>query len=180
MDVNDAVALIRDAVGVGTIGVWADLGAGTGTFTRALARILDAGSTIYAVEHDASAVAALRKLASESPTRVIPVRADFTRQLELPGLGDALLDGILLANSLHFVRDAEHVLMQLAQSVRVGGRVVVVEYDRRARSRWVPYPIDALHWPQLAAAAGLADAAVTATRPSAYAGVLYAGAATRV
>lgn len=178
MDVNDAVALIRDAVG-GRAGVWADLGAGAGTFTRALARILDPPSTIFAVDHDASSLTALRALAAESATRIVPVRADFTREFDFPGLGDALLDGILLANSLHFVRDAERVLTQLAQRVRVGGRVVVVEYDRRERSRWVPYPIDAAHWPELADAAGLAGAVVTATLPSVYAGVLYTGVAMR-
>ena len=178
MDVDDAVALIRDAVGVGA-GVWADLGAGTGTFTRALARILDRTSTIYAVDSDAESVTALRALAAQSATRIVPVRADFTRPIEIAGFADTPLDGILLANSLHFVRDAARVLTQLARRVRVGGRVVVVEYDRRERSRWVPYPIDAAHWPGLAAAAGLAGAVVTATLPSVYAGVLYAGVATR-
>jgi SAM-dependent methyltransferase len=178
MDVNDAVALIRDAVGSAT-GVWADLGAGTGTFTRALARILDAGSTIYAVDDDVNAVAALRELAATSPTRIIPVRANLTRSLEFPGLGAQLLDGLLFANSLHFMPDNERVLMQLARRVRVGGRVIVVEYDRRLPSRWVPYPIHASHWPKLATSAGLTGAAVTVTRPSAYAGVLYVGVATR-
>ena len=180
MDVNDAAELIRDAVGVGGgIGIWADLGAGTGTFTRALARILDAGSTIYAVDDDAGAVTALRAWAPRTTARVIAVKADFTQPLQLPGLDGALVDGILLANSLHFVRDAANVLKQLTQHVRVGGRIVVVEYDRRAPSRWVPYPIHASQWPRLAAAAGLTDAAVTAMRPSAYSGVLYAGAARR-
>ena len=107
------------------------------------------------------------------------MKADFTQPFQLPGLDGALLDGILLANALHFVRDAESVLKQLAQCVRVGGRIVVVEYDRRGPSRWVPYPIHASQWPRLAAAAGLTDAAVTATRPSAYSGVLYAGVAKR-
>src|SRR5512143_2464105 len=146
MDVNDAVELIRDAVGGGDgTGVWADLGAGTGTFTRALARILDAGSTIYAVDDDASAVVALRAWATTT-ARVIAVKADFRQPLDLPGLGAALLDGILLANALHFVADAERVLTRLAQRVRAGGRIVVVEYDRRAPGPWVPYPIHASRW----------------------------------
>lgn len=179
MDVNDAVALIGDAVGTNA-GVWADLGAGTGTFTRALARLLGAKSTIYAIDHDASSMAALRSLAAKSPVRIIPVRADFTHPLDLPGLGEELLDGILLANSLHFVRDADRVLSELAARVRAGGRVVVVEYDRRERSRWVPYPIDASRWPELAEGAGLSGAVVTATLPSVYAGVLYAGFAMRL
>jgi SAM-dependent methyltransferase len=178
MNVNDAVALIRDAIGDAS-GIWADLGAGTGTFTRALARLLGADSTIYAVDGDVTAGAAHRALAATSPTRIVPVHADFTRPFELPELGETLLDGMLLANSLHFVPSAEVVLSQLVRRVRVGGRVVVVEYDRRAPGRWVPHPIDASGWPRLATSAGLVHAAITATRPSAYAGALYAGVALR-
>jgi SAM-dependent methyltransferase len=179
MEINEAVDLIRDAVG-DSRGVWADLGAGTGTFTRALAQTLGVGSTIYAVDDDATAVAALRPLAARSQVRIIPVKADFRRVLDLPQLGAGLLDGVLLANSLHFVRDAQRVLTQLVERLRDGGRVVLVEYDRRAPSRWVPFPIDASEWPRLAASAGLSGATVTATKPSAYSGVLYAGFAVRI
>ena len=178
MEINDAVELIRDAVGE-RAGVWADLGAGTGTFTRALLQLLGDGSTIYAVDDDDDAIAALRAWAVASRNRIVPVHGDFTRDVELPGLGDAPLDGILLANALHFVRDARSVLTRLTQRLRPGARVVVVEYDRRAPSRWVPYPIDASRWPQLATAAGLVQPAITATRPSNYAGMLYAGVAMR-
>jgi SAM-dependent methyltransferase len=178
MEIHDAIDLLRDAVGH-RHGVWADLGAGTGTFTRALAETLGTGSTIYAVDDDPSAVRALRELSETSSRRVVAVRADFTRALELPGLADDLLDGILLANALHFVRDAGAVLAGLVERLRCGGRVVVVEYDRRAPSRWVPYPIPMSRWPALALSAGLTGATVTGTRPSAYQGILYAGAATK-
>jgi SAM-dependent methyltransferase len=182
MEINDAIELIRDAAG-GTTGVWADLGAGTGTFTRALLSVLGAGSTVYAVDDNASAARALRELSTSSTgnRRVIVVKADFTHALDLPGLaaGGAVLDGILLANALHFVRDAERVLSSLVEDVRPGGRVIVVEYDRRAASRWVPYPIPASRWPQLAESAGLSKPVITATRPSAYSGILYAGMAMR-
>ena len=182
MKIVDAVEMIRDAVGGGA-GVWADLGAGTGTFTRALTKVLDAGSTVYAVDDDARAVHALRELSSAKAgeVRVIAVKADFTRSLDLhrAGQGRAQLDGILLANALHFVRDAEGVLSGLAQHLRPGGRVVVVEYDRREASQWVPFPIPATRWPALATAAGLTDPSITATRPSSYSGILYTGAARR-
>jgi SAM-dependent methyltransferase len=90
-----------------------------------------------------------------------------------------VLDGILLANALHFVRDGQAVLERLVERLRPGGRVVLVEYDRRAASRWVPFPIPASGWPALAVAAGLAGARITATRPSEYQGILYVGAATK-
>lgn len=182
MDIHDAIELIRDAVG-GRTGVWADLGAGTGTFTQALTEVLDTGSTVYAVDDKASAVSALRELAASRSgnARVIAVKADFTRPLELVGSanGRVQLDGILLANALHFVRDAERVLSTLVEDVRPGGRVIIVEYDRREGGRWVPYPIPASRWPQLAESAGLVHPTITATRPSLYSGTLYAGVATR-
>jgi len=179
MEIHDAIELLRDAVG-SSRGVWADLGAGAGTFTQALADLLGPGSSIYAVDDDASSVRSLGVLANASRVRVIPVKADFTRPLEFPGLDDRLLDGILLANSLHFVRDAQGVLGKLVERMRAGGRVIVVEYDRRAASRWVPYPIPASRWPDLASAAGLTGATITATRPSAYQGTIYVGAATKL
>jgi len=182
MKIVDAVELIRDAVGGGA-GVWADLGAGTGTFTRALTKVVGAGSTVYAVDQDTSAVRALRELSlpSSDDVQVLAMNADFTHPLDLhaSGRGSDELDGILLANALHFVRDAEEVLARLVRHLRPGGRVVVVEYDRRDASEWVPYPIPLAHWPRLAASAGLTGARITATRPSSYAGVLYAAVAIR-
>jgi len=182
MNLSDAVELIRAAVGDGA-GIWADLGAGTGTFTRALTQLLGPGSTVYAVDDDASAVRALRELeaARANDVQVIAMKADFTRPLTLPrtARNRVQLDGILLANALHFAHDAEAVLAALVPHVRIGGRVVVVEYDRREASQWVPFPIPASQWPQLAASAGLTEPRITATRPSAYAGILYTGVATR-
>ena len=180
MEIQEAVDLLRDAAGAST-GIWADLGAGTGTITLAMAEHLGAGSIIYAVDADANAVHALGELPAVGETRIVPVKGDFTRPLELPrlGSGGTPLDGVLMANALHFVRDATGVLSQLVQRVRSGGRVIVVEYDRRGASRWVPHPIPAASWPALAAAAGLTDAAITATRPSMYSGILYVGSATR-
>jgi SAM-dependent methyltransferase len=177
MEHRDAVALISAAVGRSS-GVWADLGAGTGTFTRALAALLSAGSRIYAVDRDERAVAALRSLQVRG-VEIIPVRADFATFDLRTALGATQLDGVLLANALHFVRNPDDVLRAILRHVRPGGRFVIVEYDRRARSRWVPFPIAADDLGELAAHAGLVNLSVTATRPSAYAGLLYAAAAER-
>jgi len=179
MENQEAIDLLRDAVGKST-GIWADLGAGTGTFTLALAELLR-GGTIYAVDDDATAVRALGDLPAVGDTRIIPIKADFTRPLELPSLEGSRrpLDGLLIANALHFVRDPTGVLSRLVQKLRTGGRVIVVEYDQRRASRWVPHPIPAARWPTLAAAAGLVETTITATRPSMYSGILYVGAATR-
>ena len=169
MDHREATELIADAVGHGS-GVWADIGAGTGTFTRALRSLLHPGSRVYAVDNDAAAITALRKIGND----VIAIRADFSKSLELP---EAPVDGMLFANSLHFVPDAGAALKRLVTLVKPRGRVVVVEYDRRSENPWVPHPIGSDRWPDLAAAAGLVNPRVTARRKSMYAGELYVASA---
>jgi SAM-dependent methyltransferase len=119
--------------------------------TRALLDLLGSGARVYAVDRDATALAAIDLWPSGVRANVTPVVADLARPFELPGLGDSLLDGALFANTLHFIRDAEDVLARLVSLVKPGGRVVFVEYDRRAPSRWVPYPIPSARLPVLAA-----------------------------
>ena len=177
MRVDDAAALIRPAV-ARPGGVWADLGAGAGTFSRALAALLGAGGTVYAVDRDRRALATLgtgSDVAAGTAT-LVPVVADFTAPLALPAL-----DGALLANALHFVADADQpaVLGRVAALLRPGGALVLVEYDRRAASRWVPYPVSHARFAALAATAGLSEPVLIGERPSAYGGVLYAAVARR-
>jgi ubiquinone/menaquinone biosynthesis C-methylase UbiE len=175
MNTRDATALLAGAVAQRG-GTWADLGAGDGTFTRALADLLGPESRIYAVDRDASAVGEIERWAARNAPNVVPVVADFTRELDLPGLGQTQLDGMLLANALHFIRDTERVLARLAERVRPGGRVVIIEYDRRAATPWVPYPIPTARLPGLAASVGLSTPTITATRRSMFGGILYVAA----
>lgn len=179
MNTNEAVELIAGAV-PRRPGTWADVGAGDGTFTQALAQLLGPGSRIYAIDRDARAFAALEAWARKEAVGVIPVKADFARPFDLPGVAQPSLNGILLANSLHFVADAAPVLGRLVRLVRPGGRVVLVEYDRRTVSRWVPYPIPAARVTALLASAGLSAPVIVATRPSVFGGVLYVAAADRL
>jgi ubiquinone/menaquinone biosynthesis C-methylase UbiE len=179
MKTAEAVALIERAVR-GRGSAWWDLGAGDGTFTRALAEILGSQSTIVAVDRDAHAIAGLKQWSEKSAPNVYPVLADFTQTEELRARKHRPPDGMLLANSLHFVSDADDALARLVAMLRPRGRVVLVEYDRRAASKWVPYPVPVDRLPSLAAAAGLSEPVVVATRPSRYQGTIYAAWADRL
>jgi SAM-dependent methyltransferase len=156
-------------------GVWADLGAGNGTFTRALADLVGPASQIFAVDRDVEAVKSLTRWAPSAPCKIVPVVSDFALSFELPVT--TAFDGMLFANSLHYVKDAGRVLARLVTWLKPGGRMVLVEYDRRRANRWVPHPIPASKFPGLATAAGLTSPAVLATRPSIYQGELYVGVA---
>ena len=180
MNVNEAAQLLGTAVPANTGDTWADLGAGEGTFTLALARLLGASARVFAVDRDQRALGELERRAVEDEIRnhITPVIADFTVPFEPPGERTLRLDGMLFANSLHFVRNPDVVLNRLVQWLRPGARVVFVEYDRRPASRWVPYPVDAERLPAICAAAGLTKPVVTASRPSEYGGELYVAFAT--
>jgi len=175
LNISDAVTLIEKAVPLPT-NTWADIGAGDGTFTRALVRLIGDNARVFAIDRDARALASLRHWAEREGANVAPVKADFTQRLELP----EPVDGMIIANALHFVRDAEVVLGRLVRLVRPGGRVVIIEYDRRSASQWVPFPISSSRLAELTAVAGLSEPTITATRPSAYGGTLYVAATDRI
>ena len=170
MEQAEAIELIRGAVDEGTGGTWADLGAGAGTFTLALASLLGPDGLVYAVDHDGSALRRLSRAAGSEGAQIRTVVGDFTRQLDLPRL-----NGVIAANALHYVRydDQPRVLGDIAASVDPPGAIVIVEYERREANRWVPYPIRFEPLRALARTVGLPDPVLLATRPSRYSGSIY-------
>ena len=149
---------------------WLDLGCGTGTFTRALAELLPPGSAIMAVDRDETALRAVP--AMHNGVRITALNAEV--QDPLPGS----MDGVLLANLLHFVEGKEALLARIAQ---VAPTVVLVEYDTSRRLiPWVPVPLPRGQAVALFAKAGFAEAVQLGERPSRYGnGPLYAMAFTR-
>ena len=167
MEQSEMVALIRGGV-PRPGGVWADLGAGTGNFSWALAELIGPQGAIYAVDRDGKAIRRLyERIALGDPgAKIIPLQADFTRALDLPRL-----DGVLLANALHFIRDQPAALALAAGYLRPGGHLLLVEYDLRAPLPWTPFPNSFARFQDLAAAAGLAPPVEIGRRVSPSSGV---------
>jgi ubiquinone/menaquinone biosynthesis C-methylase UbiE len=176
MNESDAMDLLRPAVAPAPGAHWADLGAGTGTFTRALAALLGPDAHLYPLDADGRALRSIRAWADKTPDgpRIRILHGDFTRRMPLPPL-----DGIVMANALHFVRDQAAALALAASYLRPGGRLVVIEYENRPASRWVPHPVSSARFAELAADAGLTPPRVVARRPSAYGGEMYVAMAVR-
>jgi ubiquinone/menaquinone biosynthesis C-methylase UbiE len=114
---------------------WADLGAGTGLFTKALASLLPAGSTLLAIDRDASALNRIDGIPKE--VQLIKKQDDFTQT----DFGSQLFDGLLMANSFHFVADHKEFLHRMKRSLKPDARIIFVEYDMDSPNTWVPYPI---------------------------------------
>ncbi|UCC89200.1 MAG: class I SAM-dependent methyltransferase [Anaerolineales bacterium] len=156
----------------GTAGTWADLGCGDGIFTAALVTLLQPGSEIYAVDKNRRALESLARNFAESYPQAQPhlVLADFTRPLALPAL-----DGLLMANSLHFVEQKRRLLARLVSLLEPGGRLIVVEYNTRKGNVAVPKPLDAAGFLALAQEVGLHQVSILAKIPSSFLGEMYAG-----
>ncbi len=135
MDIKDAIALIRHTPAhAGAPAVWADLGCGAGMFTYALAHLLETGSTIYAFDKEQPRLA---NLPNPGQVHIKPEQLDFLED-DLPVSG---LDGILMANSLHYVPRKPAFIDKIARHLLPDGAFLIVEYETSRANPWVPYPV---------------------------------------
>jgi ubiquinone/menaquinone biosynthesis C-methylase UbiE len=166
---TELIGLLREGIN-SQGGQWADLGAGEGAFTLALAELLGPGAHITAVDRDGGALSRLsEEMGRRYPATELDVLiADFRRPLALAGL-----DGVVMANSLHFLRDKRDVLAALRAMLRPGGRLIVVEYGADRGNPWVPHPFSYPRWETMAADAGFERTRLLGTVPSRYLGSMY-------
>jgi len=143
---------------------WCDLGCGSGMFTTALAQLLAAGSTIHAVDLD-------RRALAEIPDQYDGVEIQkILRDLQSPDLRLPPVDGILMANVLHFIREQRLFLRRL---LSVTDRFLIVEYERSKPSQWGPYPVGFERLRELFGEAGVEHVEKLTTRPSRFGGAMY-------
>jgi len=160
---------------VGPGETWLELGSGTGAFTLALAAVLGPRGTIHSIDQDRGALRAQAAAVGGQfgAVRLDQRTADFTRPLGFSGM-----DGVLMANSLHFVRDKAPVLALVRSYLAPGGRFVLVEYDADRGNHWVPHPISYTTWLAVAPAAGFTGARLLGRVPSRFLNAIYASVAT--
>lgn len=114
MELQDAIKLIEGLGEKKTKETWADLGCGSGLFTYALAHLLPPESLIYAVDKSSFA---LEQLPNPNLVTIQKQQLDFVNT----PLNFKESDGILMANSLHFVRDKITFLAKLRPCLKKRG-----------------------------------------------------------
>jgi ubiquinone/menaquinone biosynthesis C-methylase UbiE len=172
MNHHDHVALLRRGIPQKG-GVWADLGAGGGAFTLALADLIGDTGTIYAVDRDQGALRRLAR-AMQDGFPIVTLHclaADFERPLQLPPL-----DGIVMANSLHFIRHKEGTLARVRGYLKPTGRLLLVEYDTDQGNMWVPHPLSYSTWARYSLENGFTHTELLATYPSRFLREIYSAA----
>jgi ubiquinone/menaquinone biosynthesis C-methylase UbiE len=176
MNHDDHVRLLRGGIAAPG-GVWADLGSGAGAFTLALADLLGPTGQIYSVDKDKGALREQEQAmrARFPATQAQYLVADFAKRLDLPPL-----DGVVMANSLHFQRQKDPVLQLVRGYLKPDGRLILVEYNVDRGNMWVPYPLSYGTWEALARQNGFTSTTLLTTQPSRWLGEMFSALSLRI
>lgn len=163
------VSLIEKAI-LKTAGVWVDLGSGSGAFTLALREVGGEGIEIYSVDKYSPSLDDQEKAFDEMfpGSNIHYLHADFTEELPLQQL-----DGILMANSLHYVKNQERFLLKLHRYLKPHGKLLLVEYNADEGNAWVPYPISFKKFQKLAQSSEFAEPKFLKRIPSNFLNEIY-------
>lgn len=158
--------ILKDRLGALGPQRWADLGCGSGVFTDALATVLPAYSEIIAID--------------QVPQTLAPVMGGqisvhfFRADMALDPLPLNDLQGILMANSLHYIRDKHNFIRKLEPAFSDKKQWLIVEYDTETANPWVPFPLSFKRLQNIFPALGYDKIEKINTRKSVYGGEMYA------
>jgi ubiquinone/menaquinone biosynthesis C-methylase UbiE len=106
----------------------ADLGAGTGYFSRPLSAAVGPAGTVLAVDPEPNLVAYLRERSErEATANVVPILASHDN----PRLPPGFVDVVLIVDTYHHIDDRITYLRNLRRALRPSGRVAVVDWQKR-------------------------------------------------
>jgi predicted methyltransferase len=112
-------------MGLKTGDVVADLGAGTGYFTRRLAKAVAPSGRVYAVDIQPEMLSLLKGNMEKAGIRnVVPVLSEA----DDPKLAHESLDWVLLVDVYHELQQPRATLARMREALKPAGRVAVVEY----------------------------------------------------
>jgi ubiquinone/menaquinone biosynthesis C-methylase UbiE len=113
------------ALAIGTGSQVADVGAGDGYFVGFLAEEVGSTGRVFAVDVSERALSNLRQLIDdEGLDNVEVVHGDY----DDPNLPDGSLDAVLVVNAYHEMTEYEAMLAGMLQSLRPGGRLVMLDH----------------------------------------------------
>lgn len=123
-ELNPEKTLRRIGLSLGD--VFCDIGAGTGIFSLAAARITH--SAVYALEISDEMLEMIQEKAKESGLgQIVPVKVKGDNF----GVADGTADVILLATVLHEITDKANFLSNAKRMLKSEGQIAVIEFHKR-------------------------------------------------
>ncbi len=115
----------------------ADLGAGDGTFTIALARRVGPSGRVYATELDAERLIDIQQAAMEARLTNITVIEGAVSHTNLP---EACCDVIFSRFVYHHLTDPAAINADILRALRPGGQLVVIDFEPGGIMNWIGRP----------------------------------------
>src|SRR5687768_16190230 len=131
---EDAVAVLRDEVGVRRGTDVCDLAAGTGKLTR---RLIELGARVTAIE-PVDGMRAQAKVA-------VPKATHLEGTAEAIPLPDASIDVVTVAQAFHWFESVS-ALREIARVLRPGGRLAILWNERDESTAWVAEMSRIIRW----------------------------------
>jgi ubiquinone/menaquinone biosynthesis C-methylase UbiE len=114
----------------------ADIGAGTGLFTRLFAAAVEPGGTVYAIDISATFIDNILRTAREqglsNVTGIVNTPIDI-------GLPAEAIDLAFITDTYHHFEYPRQTLAAIHRALRSAGRVIIIDFrrDPRISSNWV-------------------------------------------
>lgn len=105
----------------------ADIGAGSGLFTRPIARAIAPGGTAYAVDIDAALLKIIDRTAREQKIANIDTVVAAATDPKLP----RPVDVIFICDALHHIGGQAEYIRGLRKYLKPGGRIAVIDFSER-------------------------------------------------
>lgn len=107
----------------------ADVGAGTGYFSRYLSAAVGERGTVFVVDTEPNLVVHLRERAErEQAPNVVPILASADN----PRLPAGMVDLVLIVDTLHHIDDRVNYLRRSQRFLKPGGRIAVIDFKKDA------------------------------------------------
>jgi len=111
---------------------FADIGAGTGYFTRAAAKIVGRKGRVFAVEMSEEMIGILKQRGVGGNVTIVP-----SKEYEIP-IGRSLADLTLLAFVTHENADIPRLVGEAARVTKDGGKILILEWKKQSEEHGPP------------------------------------------
>ena len=115
----------------------ADLGAGDGTYTVALAGRVGPAGHVYATEIDDESLAEIRQAVTEAGLANVTVIEGAISSTNLP---DACCDALFSRLVYHHLTDPEAINADILRALRPGGRLLIIDFEPGGILDWIGRP----------------------------------------
>ena len=126
------------AFGLREDNIVADLGAGTGFYTIAAAKILNQGK-VYAIEITKDYLVTIKNKVKELSLQNVEIVWGNVEKIGGTHIGDGIIDAVIVSNVFFQVEDKNNFVEEIKRILKKGGRVLFIDWEAEPNGN-SPFP----------------------------------------